>query len=79
MTAVGRGVNKHVVRLRCDAAVNGRLYIFILLFIFVEGQIIQKENEALAADGGELFQEVWQIWQLLLTDLDEAQALPMVE
>ena len=37
VAAVGRRTDEDVLRLRCDAAVDGRFEIFILFFIFIKG------------------------------------------
>ena len=78
MAAVRCCINKHVFRLRRNAAVDGRLEVFILFFIFVKREVVQEEDELLAANVAEPFHELLQIVELAALDLDEAQALFMV-
>lgn len=75
VAAVGRRIDEDVLRLRCDAAVDGRFEIFILFFIFIKGQVVEEEDELLAADVTEPFHELLQVMELAALDLDEAQSL----
>ena len=78
MAAVRRCINKHIFRLRCDAAVDSRFQIFIFLFIFVKGKVVEEKDELLAADVAEFFHEMLQAFQLAALYLDQAQALSVV-
>lgn len=78
VAAVRCCINKHVFRLRRNAAVDGRLEVFILFFIFVKREVVQEEDELLAANVTEPFHELLQIVELAALDLDEAQALFMI-
>ena len=75
VAAVRRGVDDHVIRLWDNAAVDDRFQVFVFLFIFIKGQVVEKEDELLALDGAEMLHERRQLLHLSPFDLDEAQAL----
>ena len=75
VAAVRRGVDDHVIRLWDNAAVDDRFQVFVFLFVLVEGQVVEKEDELLALDGAEMLHERRQLLHLPPLDLDEAQAL----
>ena len=77
MAAVARGVNQDVVGLDLKPALDNGLEVFVLDFKFLEGQIIHVDNEFVIAvlDAGD---NALQVLELMLVDLNHAQALVVV-
>ena len=77
MTAVGGGVDHHVLRLRLQSALDDGLQVFVFQLRLLKGQIVHEDDETVVAVL-DLADDLGEVLELVLVDLDHAQALIVV-
>ena len=79
VAAVGGSVNEDVLGARFDAALDGGFEVLVLGIGFLEREIVEEDDEALAGEVAQGVHDVGQVAELGLGELQDAQAAAVVD